>query len=55
MSAQLVPEASIAIPLQGRMLDASGIAADAALSTALKEAIEALAAAIRAERRGRRC
>ena len=44
MSAGIVPEASIAVPLQGRTLDANGIAADAELSTTLKRAVEALAA-----------
>ena len=53
MSARLVPEASIAIPLQGRALDGNGIAADAELSTALKRAIDALAAAALAKYSGR--
>jgi NAD(P)H-dependent FMN reductase len=47
MSAQLVAEASIAVPLQGRGLDASGIAADAGLAPALAAAIDALASVAR--------
>jgi chromate reductase, NAD(P)H dehydrogenase (quinone) len=47
MSAQVIVEASITIPLDGRGLDANGILCDAELSTALRSAIEALAAAAR--------
>jgi chromate reductase, NAD(P)H dehydrogenase (quinone) len=47
MSAQVIVEASITIPLDGRGLDANGILYDADLSTALRSAIEALAAASR--------
>jgi len=47
MSAQIVPGASITVPLQGRSLDANGIAADPALSAALGAAVDALAAAAR--------
>jgi hypothetical protein len=54
MSAGIVPEASIAVPLQGRTLDANGIAADAELSTALKRAVEALAVAAHAACSSRR-
>ncbi len=47
MSAQVIADASITVPLDGRKLDASGIVADAELSTALRSAIEALAGAAR--------
>jgi len=50
MSAQLVPEASVTIPLTGRGLDASGILADPALAGALRSALETLAGAARAAR-----
>ena len=43
MSARPIPEASITVPLAGRKLDASGILADEALSTALRSAIGSLA------------
>jgi chromate reductase, NAD(P)H dehydrogenase (quinone) len=43
MSARVIPEASVTIPLQGRTLDAQGIAADAELSTLMRAAIDALA------------
>ena len=39
--------ASITVPLQGRGLDASRIAADAGLATALRAAIDALASVAR--------
>jgi NAD(P)H-dependent FMN reductase len=42
MSARVIAAASIAIPLDGRALDAQGIAADARLSAALRSAIGAL-------------
>jgi hypothetical protein len=47
MSAHVVLDASTTIPLQGRMLDAKGIAGDAELSTAPRYAIDALARAAR--------
>jgi NAD(P)H-dependent FMN reductase len=47
MSALIVPAASITVPLQGRGLDADGIAADPALSAALSAAVDALASAAR--------
>ena len=50
MSAQVIVEASITIPLDGRRLDANGIVHDAELSTALRSAIEALAGAARVTR-----
>jgi NAD(P)H-dependent FMN reductase len=43
MSAQVVPEASITVSIQGRTLDASDIVGDAELAAMLKAAIEALA------------
>ena len=43
MSAQVVPEASITVSIQGRTLDASDIVGDAELTAMLKAAIEALA------------
>ena len=46
MSAQLVGEASITLPLLGRNLDAAAIAADEALSTHLRTALAALALSI---------
>ena len=42
MSADLVDEASIAVPLSGRNLDAAGIAADGELSEAIRSALIAL-------------
>jgi chromate reductase len=53
MSARVIVDASITIPLDGRGLDANGIAGDAELSTALKSAIDTLAIAAR-ETRGPR-
>jgi len=47
MSARVIPDASITIPLQGTALDANGIAADTKFSTLLRSAIEALASAAR--------
>jgi chromate reductase, NAD(P)H dehydrogenase (quinone) len=47
MSARLIPEASITIPLAGRKLDASGILADQAFSTTLRSAVDSLALAVR--------
>ena len=43
MSARVIVDPSITIPLDGRGLDANGIVGDAELSTALRSAIEALA------------
>ena len=53
MSARVIVDASITIPLDGKGLDANGIARDAELSSALKSAIDALAMAAR-ETRGPR-
>ena len=47
MSAHVIAEASITIPLEGRRRDASGIVEDAELSIALSSAINALARAVR--------
>ena len=46
MSADLVAEASITLPLLGKKLDAAGIAADPELSNALRSAILAFAAVL---------
>jgi hypothetical protein len=43
MSAALVAEASITVPLDGRRLDAAGIAADPVLRPLLESALDALA------------
>lgn len=48
MTAALVPEATVAVPLAGRKLDAEGIVADPGLSTLLRGALAALAARIAA-------
>jgi chromate reductase, NAD(P)H dehydrogenase (quinone) len=48
MSAIVIVEASITVPLDGTRLDANGIVRDAELSTALRSALEALAGATRA-------
>jgi NAD(P)H-dependent FMN reductase len=50
MSARVILDASITIPVQGRALDASGIAADTSLATLLRSAIETLADAAREKR-----
>jgi hypothetical protein len=47
MSARLVPQASVAMPLQGSRLDAEGIQARPDLVAALRASVEALAAAVR--------
>jgi NAD(P)H-dependent FMN reductase len=46
MSARVVRDASVTVPLQGRTLDAAGIAADGDLSRTLRSAIEALVKAV---------
>ena len=50
MTAALIPEASIAVPLAGRRIDATGIASDPALSAALRGALAAFALAIHSRR-----
>jgi NAD(P)H-dependent FMN reductase len=47
MSARLVPQASVAVPLQGSRLDEAGIQARPDLVAALRACVEALAAAVR--------
>src|SRR4030095_11499203 len=47
MSAHVITQASISVLVEGRSLDAIGIAADAERSTALRSAIEALGLAAR--------
>ena len=46
MSTVLVPGASITVPLDGRRLDAAGIAADPALAALLRAALDALVRAV---------
>jgi chromate reductase, NAD(P)H dehydrogenase (quinone) len=46
MAGRVIPEASIAVPLMGKKLDADGIIADPELSQELQKAIEAFCAAI---------
>ena len=46
MSTELVTEASLVVPLDGRRLDAAGIAADPALAPQLRTALDALAAVV---------
>jgi chromate reductase len=46
MSARIIDEASIAVPLQGRGLDAAGIVADSQLCAMLRTALAAFVAAI---------
>jgi len=46
MSGRLVSEASIAVPLRGRKIDAAGIAADPEIAGAVQEALAAFARAI---------
>jgi NAD(P)H-dependent FMN reductase len=46
MSAEIIDDASIALPLLGRNLDAQGIVADAELSRQLLEALQVLARAL---------
>jgi len=50
MAAQLVPAASVTIPLSGRRLDASGILSDPVLAAPLRSAVETLVQAARASR-----
>ena len=50
MSARIVTEASITVPLLGRNLDADGIISDPEISNALHTAIVAFARAIEAFR-----
>jgi chromate reductase, NAD(P)H dehydrogenase (quinone) len=50
MSAKVIPEASITLPLAGRKLDANGIAADRELSTALRSAMVSLSLGARGSR-----
>jgi chromate reductase len=54
MSARLIAAASITIPLDGRTLDAKGIATDARLSAALRSAIGALVFAVLEARSSKR-
>jgi NAD(P)H-dependent FMN reductase len=53
MSARLVEEASITLPLLGRALDADGIVSDPDLSARLRAALADFAQAIRLSRQGR--
>jgi chromate reductase len=48
MSARIVPEASITVPLHGKKLDADGVAADPELAGPLRAALVAFARAIEA-------
>ena len=48
MSAAVVDDACITLPITGRRLDAKGIATDAELSSAIRVALDALAAAMSA-------
>jgi NAD(P)H-dependent FMN reductase len=50
MSARVIGEASIAIPLQGRTLEAGSISGDLVLAAALTSALQALASATRGAR-----
>jgi len=50
MSARMIDEASITLPLLGRNLDAAGIAADPILSAQLQFALNYFVAAIRARK-----
>jgi chromate reductase, NAD(P)H dehydrogenase (quinone) len=47
MSAELVPDAMVAVPLDGRRLEASAIVADPELSGAIRTALNALIAVVR--------
>jgi chromate reductase, NAD(P)H dehydrogenase (quinone) len=46
MAGQVIPEASIAVPLMGRKLDVTGIIADQEIVVELKKAIEVFKYAI---------
>jgi len=48
MSARLIEEASITLPLLGRSLDAEGIVSDSTLSVPLRAALDRFAHAIAA-------
>jgi len=50
MSARVILDASITIPVQGRSLDADGIAGDSGLSTLLRSSLDTLAQAAREKR-----
>jgi hypothetical protein len=50
MSAHVITQASISVSVEGRSLDAIGIAADAERSTALRSAMEAVAGVARGTR-----
>ena len=47
MSTALADEASVVVPLDGRRLDAAGIAADSSLKALLRDALAALASGLR--------
>jgi chromate reductase, NAD(P)H dehydrogenase (quinone) len=46
MSTALIADASVTVPLDGRKLDATGIAADPVLAARVRGALDALAAVI---------
>lgn len=46
MNAQVIPEASIPVPLLGRNVDTAGIVADQEIASAVRSALEALARAV---------
>jgi chromate reductase, NAD(P)H dehydrogenase (quinone) len=50
MTARIVAEASVTIPMLGKSLDAAGVVADPELSVALRSAIEALVLAVQTGR-----
>jgi NAD(P)H-dependent FMN reductase len=51
MSAQVVPEASVTVPLRGRKLSSTGIAADPVITDPLRMALTALQCAMAAARK----
>ncbi len=51
MAGQIVPEASIPVPLLGRNLNASGIVADPEIASVLQAAIAAFTTAIKNNKR----
>lgn len=53
MSAKVIPDASITVPLRGRKLPADGIAGDAVITSALRVAMTAFVAALEAARHSR--